>query len=191
MCSDVAKALHLLFLRRQIVKRVEGDVDERELLVQGKFSEVSLCDSEAIAARFRTQLRDHRRRGIDAVNVNTLRRQGQRDASRADAQLERFATVHQFRQKLDRRRVVIGVPIVVNARHAFAVSFVGVIGHCYTCSYLCNPWFQTLRFSSCRDITLELAGSSKQPGAKPPRKSCVRCWARSWTFNFPCGSYQL
>jgi hypothetical protein len=85
MCSNVAKASHLFFLRRECKERVEDDIDELKLPGDRNVSKVSLGDGDSIATGFLTQPRDHRVCGIDSVDFNILCRQRQCDSASADA----------------------------------------------------------------------------------------------------------
>ena len=104
--GDCLEAVHLRVLRHEDEEGVEGDEDELKGPLGRYAREVSDGDRDVVASRFGSQLGRHCLRGIDAVDVDAAREEGQRHPSRTDAQLERSSAARQRRKKLRR---VLGI----------------------------------------------------------------------------------
>ena len=102
MRGSVLKARDLGGLRRQIVDRVEDQIDERELAWSRSRGEVSDRHANTGAIGFRTKPRDHRFGEIDAVDSNTPAGQWQCDPTRADPELERTPVTDKIEQEIHR-----------------------------------------------------------------------------------------
>ena len=128
---DVLEAGDLLVLRGQVVDRVEDEVGDGERTLDGGRREITDRDADRIAARPGAQPRHHRVGEVDALDRDTPLGERQRDAARADAQLERRAVSGQvgeeFDGRVDDRRVEhVGGRLVVSIGHSLAKV---VLGH--------------------------------------------------------------
>ena len=125
-------------LRGQVHDGVEDEVGECECPVDSGGREVADRHGYVLGARLRSQLRDHLRRQVDAVHVDAVQAEGQRDAARADAELERGAGSCQIGEEAHRRfedsriepvrrvRVVLlGAGVEVTPWHSVATVLVG------------------------------------------------------------------
>ena len=71
VCGDILETGDLLVLGRQVHDRVEDQIGHRETLLDGGCSKVADGDADVGCAGFRSQLRDHRLRQIDAMDADT------------------------------------------------------------------------------------------------------------------------
>ena len=85
-----------------------------------------------VAPRLGPQSLDHRRRGVDADDAHTARRERQRQTAGADSQFEHGSAVGQAGQALDGRVELreFAVPLVVDVGHGVAVARRPVAVHC-------------------------------------------------------------
>ena len=117
-------------LRRKHEERVEDDEHERELAVDRNVGHVTDDDGDVGAAGLGAQLRDHRRRRIDAVHLDATRRERNRDPAGSDPELERATTRGELGEEVALpRRVRRHVPLVVDVGDALAVGFGPVVVH--------------------------------------------------------------
>src|SRR5262245_47787198 len=123
--GDVLEAAHLVPLRLQGEERVEDDVDEPKVAVDGNVREVADFDGDLLAAGLRAKTRNHRFRGVDSVNGDASCGERQRDPPGADREFECGAGAGELGEEVDRRVCVERkglYVLVVDVRDAIAVG---------------------------------------------------------------------
>jgi hypothetical protein len=99
--GDIHKAAHLFLLSQQIEQGIEDHVDQTVRPRQGDIREIARDHRDTFAARFAAELRDHRRRDINAVYRHATRRQRQCNPTRANGEFQRPPPLRQLLQKRD------------------------------------------------------------------------------------------
>lgn len=117
----IPKASCLIVRCKQGEECIEGDEDERTPLVQGHVTEVAHGDGNRGAPWLAPELRDHRRRGVDAADCYTALMKRKRQPAGTYAQLERRTVTGQFRQRRDDLRITFTVKGVIELRDLIAV----------------------------------------------------------------------
>ena len=111
--ATFSKAADLVVLREQVEERVEHDVDQAIGAGDPDLGEVAHGHVDRVTTRLGPQLCDHRRREVDAVDVDTRRREWQRDPAGADRKLERETTGCVSGEERDRRLFVAALCKIV------------------------------------------------------------------------------
>ena len=109
MRRHVAEARDLRLLGRQVHDRVEDHVGEGERAVHLRRGEVADRHADVLAARLRAQLRDHRLRQIDPVNLDAPLRERERDPAGPDPELERASAPGELGEEVDDRFEDFGI----------------------------------------------------------------------------------
>jgi hypothetical protein len=123
--GHVAKTTHLRFLRLKRKKCIEDDVNEWVATFDRDVGEVADGDRDPVPARFRTQPRGHRFRGVDAVHLDAELDERQCDAPRSNREFERGSGASKLGEEGDGRVRVEGTllnPLVVDLGEAVAVG---------------------------------------------------------------------
>src|SRR5438477_1875429 len=136
MACDAAKRRQLIVGREHVLEAIRCTVDEVELLGREvEVAHVSFDKAKALRSvvlKRRFEAREHRRRGVDADDLQALARQMQRDATGADGQLERWqlAAVGELLVHLQVARVIAPREVVELCVGGVAVGIGG--GHVET-----------------------------------------------------------
>src|SRR5207245_2745767 len=102
MVRDIAEALDLRVLRREVHDRVPYEVSERECARHLRGGEVANRHIDGGGTRLRSQLFDHGRRKLDAAYPDASASERQGEATSADAEFKDGPTSSQIREEVHR-----------------------------------------------------------------------------------------